>query len=198
MEFIDENTIKLDKILNKLDKFVINFVRILEKLNFKYVIISGYVAILFGRNRSSEDVDIFIEKLDEKQFELLWNELIKEFECINVGDFKDAYFEYLLQDNAVRFANGNEFIPNMEVKFPSKSLDFWVLDKRKKVLLNDNLLYVSPLELQISFKLVLGSEKDIEDARFLYKLFKDKLDINVLNSFNRKLKVVDKFDKYLR
>jgi len=30
---------------------------------------------------------------------------------------------------------------------------------------------ISPLELQIAFKLYLGSDKDIEDAAYLYEIF---------------------------
>ena len=50
--------IEFRKELNDLDKFVIDFTSILNKLKIKYVIVSGYVAILFGRSRSSEDIDI--------------------------------------------------------------------------------------------------------------------------------------------
>ncbi|MBI2141461.1 hypothetical protein HYU16_03480, partial [Candidatus Woesearchaeota archaeon] len=55
MEFVDDKTIKLDKVLNELDKFVLKFIKILEK-HADYVIVSGYVSILFGRSRSTEDI----------------------------------------------------------------------------------------------------------------------------------------------
>lgn len=71
------------------------------------------------------------------------------------------------------------------------------MENKKKVLLNKKLLYISPLELQISFKLFLGSEKDIEDAKHLYELFEDKLDKEILAEFNKKLKIEGVFEKYL-
>lgn len=37
-------------------------------LKKRYVLISGYVSILFGRNRSSEDIDMIVEKLDYEKF----------------------------------------------------------------------------------------------------------------------------------
>ncbi len=58
MEIIDEKNIKLDRELNELDLFVLDFVKILEK-QVKYVLISGYVALLFGRSRTTEDVDLY-------------------------------------------------------------------------------------------------------------------------------------------
>ena len=76
MKFINKNTIKLDKEVNELDKFVIRFVKILEK-HVNYVIVRGYISILFGRTRTTEDVDIFIEELSNEKFTALY------------GDFKE-------------------------------------------------------------------------------------------------------------
>lgn len=193
-----KDKIELKKELNNLDKFVIDFTSILNKLKIDYVLVSGYVSIIFGRNRISEDIDIFIEKLDLKKFKELWNKLYKHFECINTKDLIVAYKEYLSNNISLRFSKEKEYIPNMEIKFPKNELDTWTLRNKKKVSLNNNLLFISPLELQISFKLFLGSEKDIEDARYIYKLFKDKLDIDLLKEFNRKLNIEDLFDKHLR
>ena len=53
-----KNKIILDKEVNELDRFVVRFIRVLEKYS-DYVIISGYVSILFGRSRATEDIDIF-------------------------------------------------------------------------------------------------------------------------------------------
>jgi len=198
MKFIDKNTIKLDKVLNKLDEFVIDFVPLLDKVGIKYVIISGYVAILFGRNRSSEDIDLFIEKISIEKFKRLWDELIKKFECVITDDLEDAYFEYLNKNSAIRFARKNEFVPNIELKFPKVELDSWTLNNKKEIILNGTKIFVSFLELQISYKLFLGTEKDIEDAKYLYDLFKGKLNNEILENFNRKLKVVDMFNKYLK
>lgn len=57
MEFVTERKIKLGKSLSELDKFVLRFIRIVEKY-VDYVIISGYVVILLGRSRATEDVDL--------------------------------------------------------------------------------------------------------------------------------------------
>jgi hypothetical protein len=43
-------------------------------------------------------------------------------------------------------------------------------------------LITSEIEMQIAFKLKLGSEKDFEDARHLYKVFKEHLNMNKLKS----------------
>jgi len=192
-----ENILKIDKQLNSLDRFVIDFSEILNKLNIKYVFVSGYVSIIFGRNRSSEDIDLIIEKIDLQKFSALWNELVKKFECIITEDKKGAYEEYLLNNHSIRFSEKGKFVPNMEVKFPKMELDTWTLENRKTVVLNGNTIFISPIELQIPFKLFLGSEKDIEDAKHLYNMFKDKLDASLLKEFNKKLKIEEAFKRYL-
>ena len=193
-----KDKIEFEKNLSSLDNFVISFCSILNKLKIKHVLISGYVSILFGRSRTSEDVDMIIEKLDFARFKKLWDEVYKDFECINTENPKSAYEEYLLSESSIRFSKKKEFIPNMEIKFPQTELDNWSLENRKEVVLNNHLLFISPIELQISFKLFLGSEKDIEDARHLYRMFKENLDVNLLQDFNRKLKIEGLFNKYLR
>ena len=62
MEFkYTKNEISIkDKTISALDSLVIEFTSILNKYA-KYVIVSGYVAILFGRSRTSEDIDIVVK-----------------------------------------------------------------------------------------------------------------------------------------
>jgi hypothetical protein len=190
--------IKLDKELNELDHLVIDFARILNANKIDYVLVSGYISILFGRSRSSEDIDLIVKKISRKQFSDLWQALSEEgFECITTTNPKDAYDRYLMKRSAIRFSREGTFIPNMEFKFPKTGLDRWVVGHAKKVVLNGNAIKISPIELQISFKLFLGSEKDIEDARYLYKLFKETLDKSLLEYFLENLDKEDKFKKYL-
>jgi len=184
--------------LSTLDNFVLDFTDALTKNNIKYVIVSGYVAILFGRSRMSEDADILIEHITFEKFLKFWSEIEQNYECLNTSNPHDAYNGYLENRHAIRMAKKGSFIPNIEIKFVKNDLDRYSLKHRKHVKLADRSLYISPIELQIPYKLFLGSEKDIEDARFLFKLFKDKLDIRLLKVFLNKLKVPDKdVEKYL-
>lgn len=184
--------IRFERIPSHLDEFVMEFVEKLDDAQVDYVIISGYVCILFGRNRSTEDVDLFVEKLDEEKFESIWSKLSTDYECQNTSDPIEAYNDYLKNNTALRFSKSGEFIPNIEFKFIKNDLDKYSLQNHVKVRLNDSTIRISPLELQIPYKLFLGSEKDIEDARFLYKLFEDKLDEKKLEDFITKLDIKDK------
>jgi len=77
-------------------------------------------------------------------------------------------------------------------------LDKYSFENKIKVFLGDNKINISPLELQIAYKLFLAadgtdeelqSDKDIEDVRHLYKLFKEKINKEELLVFINKLNV---------
>ncbi len=193
-----EDKIIFNRELSLLDSFVLDFTENLEKNNMKYVIVSGYVAILFGRSRISEDVDLLIERIPFEKFLEFWKELEQNYECLNTSNSYEAYNDYLENHHAIRLAKKGSFIPNIELKFVKNDLDRYSLEHRKHVKLADRSLYLSPLELQIPYKLFLGSEKDIEDARFLFKLFNDNMDNALLRQFLTKLKIPDyNIERYL-
>ncbi len=141
------------------------------------------------------DVDIFIEHISFEKFLKFWSGIEQSYECLNTGNSYEAYNDYLINHHALRIAKKGCFIPNIELKFVKNDLDRYSLENRKHVKLADRSLYLSPLELQIPYKLFLGSEKDIEDARFLFKLFKDNLNIVLLKMFLIKLKISDSHAK---
>lgn len=195
---VSKATIRLVKELNDLDKLVIDFVRILDRNKVKYVLVSGYVSILFGRSRSSEDIDIIVKKLPKRRFAVLWDDLLKYFECLVPDNFESAYDKYLMKQTSIRFSRKEQPIPNIEFMFPkAEDLDNWVLKNGKQVRLNRYALNISPIELQIAYKLFLGSGKDIEDARHLYQLFIENLNQKLLSEFLLKLDKKGLFNRYL-
>lgn len=187
-----KGSISIKKEFSSLDKFVFEFVKTLDGLDLKYVIISGYIPILFGRSRETEDVDLFLDKIPFEKFKELWLTLEKEFECINAVKPKEAYEDFLLDGLALRFSLKNTFIPNIELKFPKSGINQFSLDNRVTAIVNGKRLFISNLELQIAFKLYLGSEKDMEDAIHLWTIFKGDLDKTRLKEFAALLKVTNK------
>jgi len=179
------------KVLNELDKLVLSFVPLLEKLKIKYTIVSGYVAILFGRSRTTEDIDIIVENFGEEKFQKFWMLMSKNFYCINTNDWKEAFHNFFIEGLPLRFAR-KSFIPNIELKREKNEIDKITLEKRKKVKINNKTIYISPLELQIAYKMFLGSLKDMEDAKFLFELFRKKIDKKALLKFLKVLRVKDK------
>lgn len=175
MHFLSEKRIKLEKPLNDLDLFVLKFIRILEK-HTEYVLISGYVSLLFGRTRSTEDVDVFIKPITKENFVQLYHELLEyDFECLNATSDNEVY-SYLEEGLAIRFARKGETIPNMEVKVAKTPINLEVFRDILEVETEQGILRVSSLERQIAFKrYFLSSKKDLEDARYLESTFKEKI-----------------------
>ncbi|MBI2176410.1 hypothetical protein HYU40_03640 [Candidatus Woesearchaeota archaeon] len=177
MEFVNKNTIKLDKILNELDAFVLKFIKILEK-HADYVIVSGYVSILFGRSRSTEDIDIFIKELSKEQFDALYQDLKEAgYWCLN-GEKIDELYSYLQEGLSVRFADEGTTVPNFEVKFAKKKSALMAFADPLTIVLNEGNIKLSSLERQIAYKrYYLKSDKDLEDASYIEKLFKGQINL---------------------
>jgi len=192
------NKISMEKVMSDLDRFVFKFCRILEENKIKYVIVSGYVAIVFGRSRNTEDIDVLVEKIDFEKFEKLWDILMKKYDCINASSAKTAYFEYLNKKTAVRFSEKGRFIPNFEFKFTKTDIDEFTLDNAIELEVDKDKILISPIELQIAYKLQLGSDKDIDDAIFLFELFKSNLDNEELKKWFEYLKIAPELIKQLK
>jgi hypothetical protein len=187
MEFIDKKTIKLDKIPTLLDEFVIDFTKILQK-HAKYVIVSGYVSILFGRSRATEDIDIIVEKMSKNRFYDFYSDLQKNgYWCVNIED-KDEILRMLLDGLAVRFAKKPNIIPNVEFKFVKNSLEENVIKTSLDVIMTTGRIKISNIELQIAYKeKVLKSDKDLEDAKHLEMVFKDRMNNKLLEKYRKML-----------
>src|SRR3989344_3958895 len=168
---LKDNILKLDKELNELDKFVIKFKKIIEKYT-DYVIISGYVSILLGRARATEDIDIFIKELNRKTLNELYKELKKtNFWCLNTEDEEEIY---------------NYLKDGLGVKFALKPLQKESFNDRILIVMGKEELKISSLERQIAFKkYYLKSDKDIEDAKHIERLFNEKIDYNKVKLYKK-------------
>ncbi len=178
-----------NKVLTKLDKFVIDFIDILSK-HCNYVIISGYIPILFGRTRGTEDVDVFIEHIDKKTFVNFYNNLVKNNYYFLNPENENGLYEMLTEKLGIRAAKKDTIVPNIEMKFIKDDIDNFTLKNHVKVILNKKFnFFISPIEIEIPYKLYLGSEKDIEDALYLWDIFLENLDKKLMNRFMNELNV---------
>ncbi len=180
-----------NKELTLLDRLVIDFV---TTLNTKYVLVSGYVAILFGRSRNTEDVDLFIEAQEYDKFHKLYGSITKsgKYYCINALDSHEAYGILTDDKSSVRFAEKGMMEPNFEIKFPQNEFNVYSLEHAINVRLDKKYsIPIGPMELQLAYKLYLGSEKDQMDAAHLYRIFKGHLDMKKLSSFLSRLDIND-------
>ncbi|MFH1720981.1 MAG: hypothetical protein ABH950_00095 [Candidatus Altiarchaeota archaeon] len=190
MKFVSSDLVVIDRELSDLDKFAIDFVKVLRN-HTPYVIVSGYVAIMFGRSRGSEDVDIIIPPFDFSAYSKLIGDLKSSgFYCLQADEIKEIY-EYVNEKIPLRFAKRNTVIPNIELKCVKNKVEELSLDKPITVRLGSEELFISNLELQVAFKEeVLKSPKDIEDARHLRNVAKKHLDLKKIEEYKRLLNEV--------
>jgi hypothetical protein len=57
---------------------------------------------------------------------------------------------------------------------------------------------IGPLELQVAYKLYLGTQKDVEDAVHLYTLFEETLSASRLETWVTRLGVEDEYERLKR
>ena len=118
---------------NILDKFAEEVCKIIDK-HVKYIVVSGFVAISHGRFRTTEDIDMIIEKISFEKFNKMHFELIKSgFECLQSSKAEDVY-EYLRNGDSVRYIRKGTFLPpEMEIKFAKDKIDELQLKTRQDI-----------------------------------------------------------------
>lgn len=167
--------------LNILNKFATEFCSIVEK-HCKYIVVSGFIAICSGRARTTEDIDMIIEKLNLDNFKKLHAELIlNDFICMQSDDVCEIY-SYLKDNTSVRYTWKNKPLPEMEVKFEKDIIDKMQLQTRVKLQLTGLDIWFSSINMNVAFKEeYLRSDKDLEDAKHLRTVFEEFIDENEIN-----------------
>jgi len=114
--------------------------------------------------------------------------LEKKYWFLN-ADYILELFGMLEDGLAIRIGLNNSVIPNFEIKFVKNDFDIISLEEHRLVKIDNKSLKISPMELQIAFKLYLGSDKDIEDAVYLFDIFLEHINKAKLKHYMELLKV---------
>lgn len=193
---LDEETLRIDRQLSTLDEAVLAFADVLDSCEVEYVIVSGYVAILTGRSRATEDVDVILGELTESETNELVDTLTERDYWGMAMPLEDMY-SMLSDGDRIRIAEAEEFYPNFEVWFASNEIERMALANALTVEFADGTIEISPIELQIAFKLHLAQRanspdgKDMEDALHLYVTFEEAFNTETLESHVTRLGVED-------
>lgn len=182
---------------NQLDALAIEFSDILSRFSIDHVYIAGYVSILAGRARSTEDVDVLIETIDEATAEEL-TETLKEEGFWGAAMPLSSLYEMLSNGDNIWVAPDDQVTPHLEVKFVRDKFDRASLENAIIARIGGETIPIGPLELQIAYKLHLGAQKDLEDAVHLYMLFEESLSIARLEKWVTRLDVEDEYDRLKR
>jgi hypothetical protein len=162
MEFTDEGVV-IDKPPSDLDRLMLEVGGILDDVGIEYSVVSGYVAVLFGRSRATEDIDVITERFDDGTADELATRLQEAGYWGSAMPLEDLH-ETLADDLPVRVAEDGHRVPNVELKFASDEHDCISLDDAIHVHLGGETIRVGSLEFQIAYKLDMGARRDYEDA----------------------------------
>jgi hypothetical protein len=190
-------TLVVEREPNQLDELAIAFSTILGRFDIEHVYIAGYVSILAGRARSTEDVDVLIERIDEETADELAETLDEEGFWGPAMPLSSIY-EMLDNGDNIWVAPEDQITPHLEVKFARDEFDRASLENAITARIADEAIPIGPLELQIAYKLYLGARKDVEDAVHLYTLFEESLSVSRLEEWVTRLDVEAEYERLKR
>lgn len=179
---------------NELDELAGEFSSILNDLDIGHAFVAGYVAILAGRSRATQDIDVLLERVGTETVERLATRLDK-------GGFwgpampLDATDGTLSDGGSVWVARDDEMVPHLDVKFASDEFDRASLTNAITARIDTISLPIGPLELQIAYKLYLGDSTSFEDAAHLYAMFEGSLGTTDLEAWVERLDVREEYER---
>lgn len=187
-------TLVVEREPNQLDELAIEFSRVLDQFDVKHVYIAGYVSILAGRARATEDVDVLIERIDEETADELAATL-DEMGFWGPAMPLTSMYEILDTGDNIWVAPEDQITPHLEVKLARDEFDRASLNNSITARIGGEIIPIGPFELQIAYKLYLGAQKDIEDAIHLHTLFEESLSVVRLEEWVTRLGVEDEYER---
>lgn len=194
---LQNGTLVVEREPNRLDDLAIAFSDVLDRFDVDHVYVAGYVSILAGRARSTEDVDVLIQTVDEATAEELADTL-DEMGYWGPAMPLSSMYEMLENGDNVWVAPDDQVTPHLEVKFVRDEFDRASLETALTARIGNEAIPIGQLELQIAYKLRLGAQKDVEDAVHLYTIFEESLSESRLEEWVRRLEVEDEYERLKR
>ena len=190
-------TLLVEREPNQLDELAVGFSGILDRFDIEHVFVAGYVSILAGRARSTEDIDVLIERIDGETADELVGTLEEEGFWGPAMPLASMY-EMLDAGDNIWVAPDDRIAPHLEVKFARDEFDRAALENHITARIGGEVIPIGPLELPIAYKLYLGARTDVEDAVHLYALFEESLSVSRLEEWVRRLGVQEEYERLKR
>jgi hypothetical protein len=191
---LEDDGLFVERPPNELDNLAIAFSRLLSRFEIDHVFIAGYLAILTGRARATDDIDVLIESVPREVIDQLVDELEANDYWGPAMPLSEMHSNLTAGTN-IWVAPDDQMTPHLEVKFPTDEFDDASLSNALDAHIAGATIPIGPLELQIAYKLYLGGQKDFEDAAHLYLLFRETLSTDRLESWVDDLGVAEQYDR---
>ena len=146
------------------------FIQLLNKHKVKYLLVGGYAVSLYSRPKSTQDIDIFIEKSIKNA-----NKILKVLDEFGLASLGITVNDLTTKDRVVQLGVSPLRIDLMT---SIEGVDFSsAFKKRTKIKYWDikDVSFISYEDL-ITNKKTVGRKKDIEDLEWLRKYINEKID----------------------
>ncbi|MFW9915579.1 MAG: DUF6036 family nucleotidyltransferase [Candidatus Thorarchaeota archaeon] len=156
-----------------------------------YVLIGGLAATIFGRPRTTMDIDVIIEN-NEESIKKLQITLRKDG-----FDFNEDEILIAINEKSHCSIFHNNFPFRIDLQGIYSPLDERSFQHRIEMSILDLETFIEKPEDLIVAKLVYGSQRDLEDAKGIFLRQGDKLDLEYIRIFAAKEGVNNKLDQIL-
>lgn len=183
----------------ELEELLKKLANILEDLDIKYCITGGYAVSVWGKPRSTFDIDVVIQLKTRDIAPLL-----KSLRSLSRAGYIE---EAVAREATIKGGEFNFIHPESGLK-----IDFWVIKQNDPIGINElkrrvekkfngqTIYFISPEDLALSklrwFK-ETNSDRHLEDIESVIRISGKKLDKQYLKQQASKLGVGDVLDKYL-
>lgn len=191
---LEDGVLSVERQPTELDRLALDVSDILSDLDVSHAAVAGYVAVLAGRSRATEDIDVIVEPLSEGRADAVSDALADAGLWGSAMPLSDLHG--MLSDGSnIRVARDSTVVPNVELKYATDEFDRASIEQAITARIGDRSLPVGPLELQIAYKLRLDTRTDFEDAVHLYTMFEESLRTGALEEWVEKLGVETQYDR---
>lgn len=179
-------------------KLLLKIAKILNKKHIPYAVTGGYAVSIWGRPRSTFDLDIVIGLFKEQVSDLAL--ALRKIKSVTYID------ENMIYESIKSIGEFNLFHGGSGIK-----VDFWVIGKdsfsqaslkrRKPIRIGKEKIYfISPEDLILSklrWYQITPSSRQLEDVESIFKISKDVLDTSYLTKWAKELNVSELLSDFL-
>ncbi len=194
---LENGTLLVDREPNQLDELAIEFSEILDRFSIEHVFVAGYVAILAGRSRSTEGVDVLIDPIKGETAAVLVD-VLEEHGYWGPAMPLTSMYEMLENGDNIWVTPDDRLTPHLAVKNARDRFDRASLENAIAASIGGAEIPIGPFELQIAYKHFLGTQRDLEDAIHLYSVLEESLSVRRLERWVDELDVGDEYERLKR
>lgn len=195
----EDGVLVIDRELSEFDRRAFAFFDLLDEVGIDYLVVSGYLLLLTGRQRMTEDVDLILSLQTSDRLDELVTRLGEEGYVANPPPL-DRLPEFIEEGHVGVHAKGAR-VPTFDLSLGDTQIERDAFADSLSVEVSGQTLHVTPFEQQIAYKLSMlhdpsdHTAMDFLDALHLYRLFEDQLDMDSLRNYVHRLNAAEALDE---